>query len=421
MRISTLQMYTVANSSIGEANREIAKTQTQISTGQRVLTPADDPVAAVKMMELDHNLARLEQYQKNIDIAENNLSLEESTLDSVLNLIQRVREVAVQAGNTAVYTDSEYDAFASEIDARISELQSLMNTQNASGDYIFAGYKGGDKPFVGDANFGFAYQGTDGQVSIRISDNAAVATSDSGKKVFVDIPAAHNTVTTAANSANRAVPPAVISFGQIVDQEDYDAFYPEDMVITFQDDASVAPPGKNFTITERSTGNVIGPYENYPYNPGDEIVVHGVSVTIMGAPASANGTAEGDKFFINSAPNQDILTTLARFSDAMKRVDGTQESKGFLSDIVADTLDNLNNAQVNILETTSSLGARFNTLESTRELHQDTELLSQEILADLRDLDYAEAASRLSAQTMILQAAQAAFTRVSQLSLFSRL
>ena len=138
---------------------------------------------------------------------------------------------------------------------------------------------------------------------------------------------------------------------------------------------------------------------------------------------STNGVLEvhGDQLFIESADTQDILTTLARLSDAMKQVDGTQENNQQMSDMVANTLHNLDNTQTTMLEAMSELGARFNTLESTGELHSDTETISREILSELQDLDYAEAASRLSAQTLVLEAAQASFVRVSQLSLFSRL
>jgi flagellar hook-associated protein 3 FlgL len=539
MRISTSQIFGIANNSITEANQEIAKTQAQLSTGQRVLTPSDDPVASTKILELDQSLARIEQYGKNINIAENNLTLEETTLQGVLNTLQRIREITVQAGNSATYTESEYKALAAEVDARLDELQNLLNTQNAAGDFIFGGYKGGDKPFTGTVDTGFQYNGDEGQVRIKVSESTSIATSDSGKAVFVDIPAAQNTMRTSASAANQSNPPATISIGQVVDQDAYDEFYPEDMVITFREDDEISPPGKNFTITERSTGNIIQPFQNTRYSPGDEFTVNGVSISINGNPNSGitvspatidfgggaafpqlfsannatvdvtvngvtetlvldadvnnatdlanllnnvgNGNAtrlanlgiavtaagfsmpvgvnftldnvagpgaalvnaamdltpaltgnarvtstdgviqEGDEFFIDSTPNQDVLTTLARFSDAMKGVDGSQESRDFLGEIVADTLNNINNAQTNILETTSDLGARLNTLESTKELHLDNELVSREILSDLRDLDYAEAASRLSALTLVLEAAQATFVRVSQLTLFSRL
>ncbi len=531
MRISSLQIFSIANNSISEANQAITKTQAQLSTGQRILSPSDDPVASTKILELEQSLARIDQYGKNIDLAENNLDLEESALNGVLNLLQRVREIAVQAGNTAVYTENEYKSMAAEVDSRLEEMLNLVNTRSASGDYIFAGYRGGEQPFVGDAQAGFEYQGTEGQLHIKVSDSAKVAASDSGKDVFFDIPAANNTMRTSASAANTANPPGVISLGQIVDQAAYDEFYPEDMVISFNADGEVNPAAKNFTIRERSTGNVIAPFDHYRFAAGETLEVNGVSLAMTGNPASGttvapatlnygvvgavnfslpantttvditvgsvtetlvldqnvtnatdltnllsdvgNGNAarlanlgivanvtgltmpvganftlsggdanvdlamglatstgvtttdgvidSGDEFFIDSTPKQDVLTTLARFSDAMKQVDGSDESKDFVAQLVADTLININNTQVNVLETTSQLGARFNTLESTRELHLDIELVSREVMSDLRDLDYAEAASRLSAQSLILEAAQATFIKVSQLTLFSRL
>lgn len=531
MRISSVQIFNIANNSISDANEAIAKTQAQLSTGQRVLKPSDDPVASIKVLEIEQNLARLDQYGKNIDIAKNNLSLEETALDSVSNLLQRVREIAVQAGNNATYTSGDYDALAVEVDARLEELKNLLNTRNAGGDFIFAGYKGGEQPFGGTASSGFSYSGTDGQVNIKISDSTSVATSDSGKSIFMDVPAAQNSFNTSVNPANSSDPAAMISVGRVTDQDAYDEFYPEDMIISFGHDAQINPPGTNLTIRERSTGNVIQPFQNAPYNLGETLEVNGLSFEIAGKPdtgttlspatinfgavgvvdfslplntttvditvgavtetfvlnqsvtnaadlanllndagngnaarlanlgvsASAAGLvmpagvnlsisggnantdsafglatstgvtstdgaiAEGDQFFVDSSPNQDVLTTLARFSQAMRDIDGSQESKDQLSAIVADTLDNMNNAQTNILETTSSLGARVNTLESTQQQHTDTDLVSREVMSELRDLDYAEAASRLSAQTLVLEAAQATFVRISQLSLFSRL
>ena len=421
MRISSIQIFDIANDSISQSNQAIAKTQAQLSTGQRVLTPSDDPVASTKILEIEQNLSRLEQYGKNIDIAENNLSQEESTLDSIANLLQRVREIAVQAGNTATYTNSEYNALASEVDSRLDELMNLLNTKNAGGDYIFAGYTGGDKPFVGDAQSGFQYTGTDGNVNIKISDSTKVATSDSGKAVFVDIPAAQNSFNTSASAANTSNPASMISVGQVVDQAVYDEFYPKDMVISFKEDSAIVPAGKNFTITERSTGNIVPGFQNVAFISGQTIEVNGLSFNMTGTPTSGTVTQDGDQFFVDSSQNQDVLTTLARFSAAMKQVDGTQESKDFVSQMVADTLNNTNNIQTSILETTAELGARLNTLESTKELHLDTGLVSREIMSELRDLDYAEAASRLASQTLILEAAQATFVRVSQLTLFSRL
>jgi flagellar hook-associated protein 3 FlgL len=110
-----------------------------------------------------------------------------------------------------------------------------------------------------------------------------------------------------------------------------------------------------------------------------------------------------------------------RFRDAMQAYDGTQETRERVEASVATTLDNLSHLENSVSTTMTDIGTRMNTLDNAKEQHLDTELVSNLILSDLRDLDYAEAASRLSAQTLILQAAQASFLRISELSLFNRL
>ncbi len=421
MRISTLHIFNLANHSMADANQAIIKTQEQLSTGKKVLSAADDPVAASRIQQLHNNLAQIDQYRKNITLAENNLSLEETTLNSANNLVQRIEELAVQAANTGVLSQSEYAAIASEVDSRLDELFSLTNTRNANGDYIFAGYKSGTPGFVGDSTNGYRFVGDDGRMSIKVGNTTNVEASDSGKAMFVDIPSANNHVTTAVDPSNRSNPPLTISIGEITDQTAYDAFYPEDIIITFNEDTDVVPTRKNFTVTERSTGKIIE--ANHLYTSGEELIYHGVSVRIFGSPASADVGAAlaGDQVFIHSSDTQDLLNTVRRFHDVMTAYDGSTASREQLQTVVASTITTLSNAQEVISETVTKIGARNNTLESTKALHLDAELISREILSELSDVDYAEAASRLSAQTLILQAAQASFITISELSLFNRL
>jgi len=413
MRISSLQMFNIARNSMANSNKDIMRTQQEMSEGKRILTPADDPVASTKILQLTDELANIDQYLKNLDIAENNLNLEESILGSVVNIIHRMQEIAVAAGNTATLTDKEYQAFAAEVSARTDEMVNLLNTRNANGDYIFGGYKSGSAPFTGDSFSGFQYRGDDGQQHIKVANNTKVATTDSGKSIFLDVQSANKTFDTSASPANKANPPAKINVGQVVNQQTYDEFYPEDIVITFNAESALSPAGKNFTATERTTGRVI--VANQPYVPGSEIVLKGVSVRIVGQPM------DGDRFFIESSEKQGILTTLARFKEAMNGFDGSSEGRTELAEIIATTLSNLGNGLTSVVNVQTKIGARMNTVESSRDLHLDTQLVNKKIVSQLRDVDYAEAATRLSQQSLILQAAQQSFIRVSQLNLFSRL
>ena len=53
--------------------------------------------------------------------------------------------------------------------------------------------------------------------------------------------------------------------------------------------------------------------------------------------------------------------------------------------------------------------------------HEEQNLATQSLVSKVRDLDYAEAVSRLSFQSFVLEAAQQSFVRVSRLSLFNAL
>src|SRR5690606_5450230 len=129
----------------------------------------------------------------------------------------------------------------------------------------------------------------------------------------------------------------------------------------------------------------------------------------------------GDSFTIASTNKQGLLTTLARFSDAMKSVKDTHESKAILSDLVAKTISNISLAEDKISGIQGELGARQNTLESSRNLNLDVKLYIDSELKSLQDLDYAEATIRLSMETLVLNASQQSFAKVSQLTLFNYL
>jgi flagellar hook-associated protein 3 FlgL len=533
MRVASSHIFNIADRNMAKVNRQVVDTQEQISTGQRVLTPADDPVAAVKILQITHSLAQTEQFRKNIDIAENSLGLEESALASISTLLQRTQELAVKSANTATLTREDYSILASEVDEHLKELVNLLNTKNANGDFIFGGYQSASAPFVGEASSGFRYAGDEGQQFIQIAPNTRVAATDSGLNTFVKVPSESKTFNTYPGPDNRSEPPAAINVGRVYDQAIYDDFYPRDLVITFNPDNSVSPPRKNFTITERETQRVL--VANEIYVPGEEIRIQGAAVRISGAPISgepavpsewvfgaeqaplfpvtlappgqtlrlqvgeqtgtltlsgtfnsladlaaglndsATGNAAtlerlglsadaqgiqqiqglafsltktspaiaamlgmtdadqgalidngqrarpGDRFLMDSSDKQDVLTTLARFSESMKSYTGDTQSRQALSDQIAATLANLDNAQTRVSNTTASIGARLNTLESTRGLHIDIDLVGKAVLSDIRDLDYAEASTRLAQQTLILQATQQSFIRVSQLTLFAQL
>lgn len=162
IRISSQQIFSGGINRLQELNTSLNNTQQQISTGQRVNKPSDDPVAAARILKLDQELSRVETYQRNVDLAENRLNQEESALESSIDVIQRIRELTVQAGNGSL-SANDRRSISSELEERLGQLANIANTRDASGEYIFSGFQGSVKAFEQDASGSWVYQGDEGQ------------------------------------------------------------------------------------------------------------------------------------------------------------------------------------------------------------------------------------------------------------------
>ena len=147
MPISSAQLFAQGIGAILAQQSKVVHTQEQVSTGKRVNRPADDPAAAKRLIDLDQALALTRRLSVNADVAVSRLALAESALDGVSNLLQRIRELAIQAGNP-VLADGDRQAIGVEIDERLGELIGLANTQDGSGEHLFAGFKTHTRPFV---------------------------------------------------------------------------------------------------------------------------------------------------------------------------------------------------------------------------------------------------------------------------------
>src|SRR5450631_3535211 len=102
MRISTSMIYDTGVASMQQSRDAQVKLQEQLASGQRVLTPSDDPVAAATALDINQAQAINAQLKSNGDNAKSQLGLEESALTDATTLLQDVKTLAVSAGNPAL-------------------------------------------------------------------------------------------------------------------------------------------------------------------------------------------------------------------------------------------------------------------------------------------------------------------------------
>lgn len=418
MRISSLQAFQNGVQGLQRNYAAAIRTQEQISSGNRILTPADDPVASVRLMQLEQQQNMLGQYKANLTAANNSLVQEESTLNSVNTIMQRVRELAAEAGNGAL-SQNDRQAIASELQEREDELLGLMNTKNARGEYSFAGFQGKTQPFVRQADGSYAYQGDEGQRKLQIGSSLDVAISDNGKKVFQNIT---NAARLDANLTSTPSSTLTVSKPLVQDEVAFSgdpAFPSGGIEIRFTDPAATTPPGnpKEYTIYDGATPVQTGIMDDDDKRQ-DSIVFRGVAMHFDGVPAG------GESIAVTADPTrekQGVLDTIHQLRMALEDSPDSPEGNRNTRDAVAAALTNIDHAMVTIDSTRGDIGARMNMIETTQTDNEDVTLINKTVQAELREVDYPEALSKLAFQSVVLEAAQQSFVKISQLNLFDKI
>lgn len=556
MRISSIQAFNNGVSGLGRNYSNLIRTQEQISSGNRILTPADDPVASVRLLQLEQQQAVLGQYKENLTAAKNSLTQEETTITSVVNVLQRIRELAVQAGGGALSADDR-KSIAKELSEREGELLNLMNSRNARGEYLFSGFLGKTEPFLRNPDGTYSYQGDEGQRSLQVAGSSNVAINDNGKRLFEDVSNANRiTNTEGVNNPALPVPPlpatsipalpvadqrVFVSPGLVQDNttfnSDFRAGEPYSMAfisgtefriydsagadvtsevpggglidplvsggntinfrgMRFQLDVVLQPgdneldldnlladtatpglPGINthsftlqsaptdFAVNRSSTNNsaaIVAPagisnqatfdsqfptsgvvlrftddtnYQVYsqPVGPGSPVLATGTvtgpypaTFSVFGADFTLSAPAAvagGDEFGVQPQfqEQRSILNTISRLRQALESSPTSPAGNLGVRNEVAIALTNLDSGMGKVLEVQTEIGARMNLIETTEIDNEDVTLVNKAVQADLRELDYAEALSRLSFQTIILEAAQQSYVKIAGLNLFNQL
>jgi flagellar hook-associated protein 3 FlgL len=399
-RVSTSELFRQGVGSILEGQAAVGKTSLQIASGKRILSPADDPSGSVQSLELSTALAVNTQFQRNIDVATQRIQYEEISLNSVVNNLQRVRELVVQANNDSQNQDTR-SYIASEIRQRLDEMVGLANSRDANGEYIFAGYRSNTEPFSIDALGNVSYIGDDNQRFIQISPVRQVAIGNSGNDTFNQILDGNGSFTTAANVANTGT--AWIDTGEVTDLATWQA-----NIDTYTVTITEPTPGNlEYTVTDSLAAVVAGPA---PFVDGADI-----SVPAIGMRFSLTGTpAAGDTFTIEPSTNKSIFDTYTDIINALESPAG----QGQMHTILNQGLQELDNDMTNIDRIRSSVGSRLNAIEGQSEINESAGLQLRTVKSAIEDLDYAEAISRFQQQLTGLEAAQKTYIQIQGLSLF---
>jgi flagellar hook-associated protein 3 FlgL len=408
--LGSLNELLTQESNANQLNREIA-------TGQTLLDASSDPAAAGLATEVAGQVNQLSYDANNAQSGAQSIQNGLGALQQVATLIDQLRQAAVQ-GASAGSTSSTRQSLVSVAQNGLQQLVQLANSQDASGRYIFAGSKANAAPFQVVAAGQVAFSGDAGTNVIEIAPSLTVPVSVSGQSIFVNIPAGNGGVSVTATGSNGgtayAVPQGITSASQVAAERLAGTQYE----IDFVSGGSGGSLGYTVTSGAGSPGSATfsatsGTVASGSFTAGSDLLFGGVDVRINGTPAA------GDRFTVQTGATTSIFQTIQDLISALQMPPGGQLASSSLQQQLENVIGNLDGAQASVLSAEASLGSGLAEIKAVQGQDNTQSTNAQAQLTNLQSANLPQVLANYSESVTALQAAELAFSRIQNLSLFS--
>ncbi len=427
MRISTNMLYDMGAGRISEMQGATVRTQQQISSMKRILSPADDPIGSARVLELSQSKSINEQYAVNRNNARTALAQQEGALGDLTKLVQDIQDLVVKAGNPSLGNE-ERRYLAVELQGRLDDMMGVANSKDGTGNYMFGGYNVTNTPFTTGAGR-VNYNGDQGQRNLMVGNDRQIALNSSGSEVFERVRTGNGTFVAAADANNTGT--GVPSQGVVTDGNNLTFFkvvfaVDTEGVTTYDIVDPVTGESLRPVLLDPVTGDPLPPEldpitgdplppPGEPFVAGDAIEYGGMQFTITGQPA------DQDSFLVKPSENKSVFTSVQELIDVLSRpVSNDMERTKYQNGLNQASLE-MTSMLDNLLAVRASVGARLQEIERLDSTGLDRDLYYETAISEIQDLDYVKALSDLARQQVTLEAAQKTFVTVSGLSLFKML
>ncbi len=123
---------------LNNASNSLQTALERMSTGLKINKAADDAAGLYVATNLNTQISGSKVAKNNISTGNNVLSTLEGDLDVILDNLNRIRDLSVQAANS-IYDESAMGAMKDEIDQRLQEIDRISLASNFNGLQLLAG------------------------------------------------------------------------------------------------------------------------------------------------------------------------------------------------------------------------------------------------------------------------------------------
>lgn len=177
-------LYSMTVDAIENDRQRLNTALQQISTGQSVNSPSDNPAATAALIENTAQTSANDEYQQSISSMQGTLQTADSVLGQVVSNLNQAISLGTEGANGGL-SETEMQALGQEVESIQGTVQNLANT-SYQGNYLFAGTALSTKPFVTDATSpsDISYAGNNGVNSVQIGPDQSVNTNLPGNSIF---------------------------------------------------------------------------------------------------------------------------------------------------------------------------------------------------------------------------------------------
>ncbi len=412
MRITNNMIVNNMMFNLGENLNRMSKIQEQLTTGKKISKASDDPVVAARALKLRTDVSEIEQYQRNVDDAISWMEMSESTVGQIGDVLQRVRELSVQASN-GTNTPDDLQKIKEEIKQLKNQTINLSNNTYA-GRNIFSGFKT-DKDLIDeDGNFLIEVEKTEKIIyEIGIGDTIAVnvlggdlfnnggetfgatsgkVTGDFDITTPLTISAPNDTLSLSVDAENINITLNNTTYSTI-----------EDVALEIQNKVNAQTTTANDITVEANANKLI--FTSGSTGVTSIISIDGTSSAAADLGLNTNTQVDGsDKSLLKGS----LIQTFDNLITALD--EGNSDSISSILGVVDSDLNS-------VLRVRADIGARMNRLELTSNRLSTYNINFTKLMSQNEDVDMAETIMNLQNEENVYKASLAGGAKIIQPSL----
>jgi flagellar hook-associated protein 3 FlgL len=414
MSIGTPLFHALNVRAFSRLDGDISSLQNEISSGKNDHRPSADTIRALKLSAAEEHKNALDRFGANLDRAESRLDMTDTNMESVVDTLQRMSELAVRGASNI--SPAERESLRQEVVQLRDMLIDTANATDATGRPIFGGHLPRGQAFVDGPN-GVEYMGDAGTHRLRVSESSFVQTGVNGAETFQSIPDGANGETSLFEMADdflRTLQPD----GELMDTQ---LTGEGSLELSF----NLTREARDWSMTLEGPAGSVDLNLSLSANAPD-VLVDAVNAQSGNTGITASLGDDGASIVFSAAGLVSVKDASVEpaVKGAMAEIAVPSEGPRLLvkpHQVMENQIDRLRTAADHFADLRARVGALGAAVDERQDALIDRQTQAEKVVSGMEDLDIAQAITKLQHLMTVRQVSQQSYVKIGQTTLFDYL